>query len=127
MIGYTCLGTNDLERAGNFYDALMAQLGGSRLKETAAFIAYSSSGGVPALMLIKPNDGAPASVGNGTMVAFALNSHEEIDAFHASAMALGATDEGAPGFRGDTFYASYVRDQDGHKLCAYNAEWLAAG
>ena len=60
------------------------------------------------------------------LVAFrGMDSKGDIDAFHARALELGATDEGAPGQRGDTFYAAYVRDPDGHKICAYNAEWLA--
>ena len=125
MIGYTCLGTNDLERAGKFYDALLGEIGMQRLKEAPIFISWSSTGGAPALMLIKPNDGNTASVGNGAMVAFGMDSHAAIDAFHAKAMTLGASDEGAPGLRGETFYAAYIRDPDGHKICAYNAEWLA--
>ena len=114
-----------LERAGRFYDGLLAEIGASRFKEAPIFIAYSTTAGAPALMLIKPNDGAPATVGNGVMVAFGMSKHAEINAFHAKAMSLGASDEGAPGFRGETFYAAYVRDPDGHKICAYNAEWLA--
>jgi catechol 2,3-dioxygenase-like lactoylglutathione lyase family enzyme len=125
MIGYTCLGTNDLERAGKFYDHLMDSIGAKRLKEAPVFIAWSSTDGAPALMLIKPNDGGAATVGNGAMVAFGMDDHDKIDAFHAKALELGATDEGAPGFRGETFYAAYFRDPDGHKVCAYNAEWLA--
>lgn len=125
MIGYTCLGTNNLERAGEFYDALLGDIGLRRFKESPpVFIAWSSTGGAPALMLIKPNDGNDASVGNGAMVAFGLDTHAAIDAFHAKAMSLGASDEGAPGARGDSFYAAYIRDPDGHKICAYNAEWL---
>ena len=76
-------------------------------------------------MLIKPNDGNAATIGNGVMVAFGMDSRDKIDAFHAKALTLGATDEGAPGLRGETFYAAYFRDPDGHKICAYNAEWLA--
>jgi len=125
MLGYTCLGTNDLERAGRFYDGLLGEMGMKRLKEAPIFIAWSATDGAPAVMLIKPNDGNAATVGNGVMVAFGMDSKADIDAFHARALELGATDEGAPGQRGETFYAAYVRDPDGHKICAYNAEWLA--
>ncbi|MGN6149257.1 MAG: VOC family protein, partial [Rhizomicrobium sp.] len=37
------------------------------------------------------------------------------------ALSLGATDEGAPGLRGDTFYGAYFRDLDGNKLCVFKA------
>ena len=126
MIGYTYLGTNDLERAGKFYDALLDDLGAHRLKESAGvFIAWSATGDVPALMVIKPFDGTSATVGNGAMVAFGMDTTKAIDAFHGKAMALGASDEGAPGPRGDSgFYAAYFRDPDGHKVCAFNREWL---
>ena len=37
----------------------------------------------------------------------------------AKALELGGSDEGAPGPRGDGFYAAYFRDLDGNKLCAF--------
>ena len=60
-----------------------------------------------------------ATVGNGVMIAIAMNSPEKVDAFHAKALELGGTDEGAPGPRGETFYAGYFRDLDGNKLNAF--------
>jgi hypothetical protein len=53
------------------------------------------------------------------MFAFKFDTHEEVDAFYAKALALGAADEGGPGYRGPTFYFSYFRDLEGNKLCAY--------
>ncbi|MDB5685560.1 MAG: glyoxalase-like domain protein, partial [Rhizorhabdus sp.] len=43
------------------------------------------------------------------------------DTFHAKALELGGSCEGAPGLRGPAeanAYMSYVRDLDGNKLCA---------
>ena len=34
MIGYVCLGTNDLPRAAAFYDALLGEIGAKRLWES---------------------------------------------------------------------------------------------
>jgi predicted lactoylglutathione lyase len=65
------------------------------------------------------DDGNPATVGNGSMLAFRFESPAEVDAFHAKALALGGTDEGAPGERGPKMYFSYFRDLDGNKLCAF--------
>ena len=62
---------------------------------------------------------SPATVGNGVMVALAMESKQEVDAIHKKALELGALDEGAPGPRGDQFYAGYFRDLDGNKLNAY--------
>jgi len=120
MIGYVTLGTNDIDRAARFYDALLGELGASRLMEADAFIAWSMSSSTPALSITKPADGNAATVGNGVMVALAVNTPEKVDALHRKAMELGATDEGAPGPRGDSgFYAGYFRDLDGNKLNAF--------
>ena len=71
------------------------------------------------MAIIKPYDGKPATVGNGVMVALAAASKQQVDAVHAKALALGGKDEGAPGPRGDGFYAGYFRDLDGNKLNAF--------
>ncbi len=120
MIGYVTLGTNDIARAARFYDELLAEFGAKRFMETDTFIAWAVAPGGPALSVIKPFDGKPASVGNGVMVALAAGSREKVDALHRKAMELGAKDEGAPGPRGDNFYAGYFRDPDGNKLNAFH-------
>jgi predicted lactoylglutathione lyase len=116
MIGYVTLGTNDLTKAGEFYDALLAPIGAARHMQNERFVMWSTSPTSPALSVIKPFDGKAATVGNGTMAAIALDSPAKVDAVHAQAMALGAKDEGAPGPRGGAFYAAYFRDLDGNKL-----------
>ena len=59
MIGYTTLGTNDILRAGKFYDALLAELGGKRAMEMPTFIAWASQPGGAMVAVIKPYDGKP--------------------------------------------------------------------
>ena len=83
------------------------------------FIAWSTGPSAPAVSIIKPFDKQPATPGNGTMVAIAMKSPDRVDAFHAKALELGGTDEGAPGPRGGSFYAAYFRDLDGNKLNAF--------
>ena len=119
MIGYVTLGTNDLERGAQFYDQLLKEIGASRFMENDGFIAWTISPDKPALSLTKAFDGKPATVGNGVMVALAMRSSDQVDSFYKKAMELGATDEGAPGPRGDGFYAGYFRDLDGNKLNAF--------
>ncbi len=119
MIGYVTIGTNNYERAADFYDALLAEFGAKRIMETDRFIAWGT-GTKAALSIIKPFDGNPATVGNGVMVALAADSHEQVNAVYKKALELGATDEGAPGPRGDAgFYCGYFRDLDGNKLNAF--------
>ena len=119
MIGYVTLGTNDFDRAAAFYDALLAEIGASRFMEDDRFIAWAVSPGAPAVSIIKPHNEEPATVGNGVMVALAVDATEKVDRLHAKALELGGTDEGAPGERGSGFYAGYFRDLDGNKLNAF--------
>jgi catechol 2,3-dioxygenase-like lactoylglutathione lyase family enzyme len=120
MIGYVTLGSNDIPRAAAFYDELLKLLGAGRFMESETMVAWAVSPGKPALGVIKPFDGKPATVGNGVMIALVVDSNAKVDEVHQKAIALGAKDEGAPGPRGTGgFYAGYFRDLDGHKLNCY--------
>ena len=116
MIGYVTLGTNDFHRATAFYDALLGELGAKRFMEMERLVAWAVKPGQPALGVIKPYNGQPSTVGNGTMVAIHVDSKDKVDTLHKKALELGGSDEGAPGLRGGTFYAGYFRDPDGNKL-----------
>jgi len=116
MLGYVTVGTNDLKRAGEFYDKICAEFGVGRMMDFDTFIAWGKPGGGCGIAASKPHDGAEATVGNGVMCAFQADSKEQVDKVYALAMSLGAKDEGPAGPRGDTFYAGYFRDPDGNKL-----------
>ena len=119
MIGYTTVGTNNLPRAAKFYDALLGTIGAKRWMESDKFVAWTVSPTQPALGVITPHNGQPATMGNGVMIALVMDSAAKVDALHKKAMELGGTDEGAPGPRGEGFYAGYFRDLDGNKLNAF--------
>lgn len=119
MIGYVTLGTNRFDEAARFYDELLAVVDAARIMEGDTFIAWAAGPQSPAISIIRPYDGNDATVGNGMMVAIAAASPERVDAIHAKALHLGGSDEGAPGARGDNFYAGYFRDLDGNKLNAF--------
>lgn len=119
MIGYVTLGTSDLARAARFYDAVAAELGAGRMMEYDTFIAWGEPGGAAGIGLTKPYDGKRASVGNGVMVALQAKDRDQVHRLYDIALAHGGSDEGAPGPRGDTFYAAYFRDPDGNKLNAF--------
>jgi predicted lactoylglutathione lyase len=124
MIGYVTLGTADLEKSAAFYDALLGTLGAGRfMEEPNYFIAWAKSAGEPSIAVSIPFNKEPATVGNGTMVAVALETAEQVDAFYAKALELGGSCEGKPGFRPEGassgFYAGYFRDLDGNKLNAF--------
>lgn len=117
MIGYTTVGSNDIPRASAFYDALLAQFGGKRFMDFGEnFICWASSPNAAVFCVCKPFNGEEAHAGNGNMIALAVENKAQVDAIHARALELGASDEGAPGPRGEGFYAGYFRDLDGNKL-----------
>ena len=119
LVGYVCIGTNDLETAKGFYDNLFATLDVSGFSPGPRGYFYQVEGGTSAFGVIKPENGNEATVGNGAMVALSMDSKEQVDEFYAKAMELGATDEGAPGARMETFYGAYIRDLDGNKIAFY--------
>lgn len=122
MIAYSTLGVNDMGRAIAFYDAVLGALGGKRDTTSETWTGYSRQGDRGKFFLTRPFDRQAASGGNGTMLAFLAQDRAAVDAFHAAALAQGGTCEGPPGVRegmNPVFYAAYVRDADGNKLCAF--------
>ena len=119
MIGYVTLGTNRFDEAARFYDELFGLIGAERILEDDTFVAWGRSMQEPGVSIARPFDGNPATVGNGVMVAIVVDSPDKVDAMHTKALELGGTDEGAPGPRGEQFYAGYFRDLDGNKLNAF--------
>jgi len=117
MLAHTIFGTNKLEQAAAFYDQVLGLLDAKRELDLGRGYAWGTGSGEPMFCIMKPFNEYDASVGNGSMVAFSANSKATVDATHAKAIELGGSDEGAPGERGDGFYAAYFRDLDGNKVC----------
>jgi catechol 2,3-dioxygenase-like lactoylglutathione lyase family enzyme len=123
MFSHITLGTNDIRKAAEFYDAVLAPLG---LKRTFSeiddgIIAYGPANQPPQFFICTPFNEQAASVGNGTHVALMAPTRAAIDAFHKTAVEAGGTDEGAPGPRPqyhEHYYGAYIRDPDGNKLQA---------
>ena len=121
MIGYTMVGTKNLDRAIGFYDPIFARMGLTQCfkDEQVLFWGDKADVSVPRFAIGYPFDGGKASIGNGAMTAFLIKEKAIIDNLYALAIANGGTDEGAPGLRpqyGEGFYTAYVRDPDGNKI-----------
>ena len=123
MYSHVTVGTSKFTRAMRFYDAALAPLGLKRtrtFKIAASYAPENFSGVNEPLWVVRPLNGAAATPGNGVTVAFEAPTRAAVDAFHAVALAAGATDEGPPGIREHyhpNYYGAYVRDPDGNKLC----------
>lgn len=117
---HVTVGTNNLAKAREFYDNILGKIG---LKRLADLGENGSIWGkdAPSFFVLKPANGEPATIGNGVTVSFAAPNRASIRAFHDTALAAGAKDEGAAGPRGwaPNAYAAYVRDLDGNKLAVY--------
>lgn len=120
MFSHVMLGTDDLERAKAFYDAVLGTLDVPTGGVDRHRVFWHTSAGV--FSVSKPINGAPATVGNGSTTGFACRSREQVDAWHAAGLAQGGTTcEDPPGVRegpSGKLYLAYLRDLDGNKICA---------
>lgn len=127
MIGYATLGTNDIAAARTFYDGLLGSIGAGRIMEfgdeLGGFTMWGTVFDKPGIALTGPYNKAPATAGNGNMIALTMDSRAKVDALHAKAVELGGSCDGPPGLRGEegpqAFYGAYFRDPEGNKLCAF--------
>lgn len=120
MFSHVMVGTSDLERSRQFYDAVFATLGVApgfldrhRIFWRAKGAAFSAS---------LPINGEPQTTGNGSTVGFACESSQQVDAWHAAGVQNGGTTcEDPPGIRqgpSGQLYLAYLRDPDSNKICA---------
>jgi catechol 2,3-dioxygenase-like lactoylglutathione lyase family enzyme len=120
MFSHIMIGTNDLERARTFYDAVLGTLGVPPGFVDRHRVFWRTPAGV--FGVTTPINGEPASVGNGSTFGFVCTSAEQVEAWHAAGLANGGmTCEDPPGVRegaSGRLYLAYLRDVDGHKLCA---------
>lgn len=119
ILSHVSLGTNQFEKAVAFYDQVLGALGIKRVLDLSEHRAIAYGRAYPEFWIQAPHDRQPAQAANGVHIAFLAASPKEVDAFHAAALAAGATDDGAPGPRphyGEQYYGCFVRDLDGHKI-----------
>jgi catechol 2,3-dioxygenase-like lactoylglutathione lyase family enzyme len=115
------IGSNDIGRSRQFYDALIGAMGGpAGVEDKKGRLIYAHRGG--RLMITKPIDGKAATHANGGTIGFATDSPEQTDAWHDAGVANGGISiEDPPGVRQGSsgpIYLAYLRDPDGNKLCA---------
>ena len=117
IISHISVGTNNFERAVEFYDKVLSTLGCKQIMKHPGAVAYGNE--YPEFWVQTPYNGEPATVGNGSHIGFIATTKEAVHAFHEAALSEGGTDDGAPGPRpdyGDAYYGCFVRDLDGNKI-----------
>ena len=122
MFSHVTLGTTDIRRSVAFYDTLLGGLGLARQESDLdkGYAGYAAAPDTtPQLWLLPPINGQAATAGNGVTIAFEASDRASVDRFHATALAQGGTDEGAPGLRPHyhpDYYGAFVLDPDGHNV-----------
>ena len=117
MIDHIGLTVTDIEKSRVFYEAALRPLGFKVVMMAAP--SETESGGTAVMFGIDSvgfviADNEP--VGQGTHVAFRVETRALVDAFYEAALAAGGCDNGAPGIRAQyspTYYAAFVHDPDG--------------
>lgn len=120
MFSHVTIGSVDPNKAAAFYDEVLGTLGIATLFNFDGVVAYGDAAGSKTF-IVKPFDGGAPAPGNGGHVAYLAKTRAEVDAFYASAMKQGGSDEGEPGLRPHyhaNYYGAYVRDPEGNKLQA---------
>lgn len=125
MLSHVMIGSNDIERSKRFYDAVLGVLGAGepvRNEAGSGHVRFFYRRGETAFCITEPIDDGTATAGNGGTVAFRCDSLAQVRRFHDVAVAHGGSSiEEPPGPRTTAMGVvnlAYVRDPDGHKLCA---------
>lgn len=115
MIDHVSIGVSELQRSKSFYEQVLATIGLSKLVEREGTVGFGKR--YPEFW-INLRDGV-APVGNGAHICLRAPDTVAVDAFHDTALELGATSKGAPGARpeyNDRYYAAFIRDLDGNRI-----------
>jgi catechol 2,3-dioxygenase-like lactoylglutathione lyase family enzyme len=125
MFNHIMVGSNNIERSKRFYDAVLGILGAAEPARNIAAtghtrLFYRHEGSV--FCVSEPINDEAATFANGGTIAFKCSSPEQVRQFHDTAVAQGGVSiEDPPGLRQGgmgPLNLAYVRDPDGHKLCA---------
>ena len=121
MIGFVMVGTNNLDKAINFYDTLLNTIELQRVVTNEKYAGYASKNKTDEVefYVTNPFNQEKANFGNGTQISFLVKSKDLVNDFYYTGLKLGGKDEGAPGIRSGDYYC-YVRDLDGNKICAFS-------
>ena len=120
MIGFVMVGTNSLDKAIGFYDALLETIELKRTVTNEKYAGYSLKNKPDDVefYVTNPVNKEKATYGNGTQISFLVNSKKTVNKFYNTGIKLGGKDDGAPGIRSGDYYC-YIRDLDGNKICSF--------
>jgi catechol 2,3-dioxygenase-like lactoylglutathione lyase family enzyme len=118
VIDHLTIGVSDLEASRRWYAKALEPLGFKELgpqseDDPRRSIAFGPAGFDDFII------SEEYEAGGQVHIAFAADTKEQVDAFHAAALEAGAEDNGAPGPRAEYsegYYGAFVLDPDGHNV-----------
>jgi catechol 2,3-dioxygenase-like lactoylglutathione lyase family enzyme len=120
MIDHISIGVRDLAASARFYDAVLATLGYVKTDDREKTVGWARSGKTHAEFWINARPSMkPVTADSGIHICLRTLSTEAVDAFHAAALKMGGSSDGAPGVRreyDENYYATFIRDPDGNKI-----------
>jgi catechol 2,3-dioxygenase-like lactoylglutathione lyase family enzyme len=117
VIDHVSVAVRDIAAATRFYETVLATIGITKLEVRPATVGFGKT--YPEFWINLRSDLIQPSRDSGAHVCFRARSSELVDAFHAAALAAGASSDGAPGLRpahGKGYYATFIRDPDGNRI-----------
>jgi catechol 2,3-dioxygenase-like lactoylglutathione lyase family enzyme len=115
-IDHVKLPVRDLQASRRFYDAALTPFGYRLVYDGERSLGWGvgDGGDEDEPFAVERTDSPQV----GTHIALTASSPAQVDEFYAEAMAAGGRDNGPPGERpyGDTYYAAFVLDPDGHNI-----------
>jgi catechol 2,3-dioxygenase-like lactoylglutathione lyase family enzyme len=117
MIDHVSIAVSNLDRAAPFYERVFAPLGMTRLVTRPAMVGFGKS--YPEVWINLRAGMSPLSPASGAHLCLRAKTIEEVDAFHAAAVAAGAISESAPSIRPHDrvmYYAAFIADADGNRI-----------
>src|ERR1051326_5285259 len=103
----------DLAKSKAFYEAALAPLGLSLVREKTESVHFGKDGRTFLYVHTRGNPPGPFHI------AFEADTQDQVNKFYDAAISAGGVDHGAPGIRENyspTYYAAFVLDPDGHNI-----------
>ena len=122
MIAHVSIGVRNIDKSKRFYDTALEPLGYKCLRAARSLVGYGYGRDNIAFWVFQAERPVPADEKSGLHFCFTAPDAAAVDAFHATAMAAGGHDNGAPGLRpiyGPDYYAAFIIDPDGYRIEAY--------
>ncbi|MFO1148604.1 MAG: VOC family protein [Alsobacter sp.] len=121
MLDHVSITVSDLQRAERFYDAILSELGVSKVGSSREWIGYGErcDAAHPERTYLSIRLGPAQEAASGRHWCFKAQNRQAVDAFWKAGLAAGGTDNGGPGVREayhPAYYAAFLSDPDGNRV-----------